>query len=204
MKFEPNSNKPFVVDGKVIDHPTAPFIVEKKEEKKRSNRLLILFLSIICAFLTVSLLVVLGNLNNLKNKYETIAVAYLANKNASELMNQKIEEIGLLKAEIDFLRKDNELLIENSERTDGIFFEVQIGAFKDFNLDQYLQNLSALKQEKHDNRNKIILGKFRSFDRALLFENDIKRMGFDEAFIIARVDGKLMPYQDALALLKKK
>lgn len=204
MKFEPDSNKPFEVDGKVINHPTAPFIVEKKEEMKRSTRLLILFLSIICAVLIVAFLIVFGNLNNLKNKYETIAVAYLANKNAAELMNQKEVEIGLLKAEIDFLRKDNELLLENSERTDGIFFEVQIGAFKDFNLDQYLQNLSALKQEKHDNRNKIILGKFRSFDKALLFENDIKRMGFDEAFIIARVDGKLMPYQDALALLKKK
>jgi cell division protein FtsB len=102
------------------------------------------------------------------------------------------------------LKQDNDLLAENSDRHDGIFFEVQLGAFKDFNLDAYQKELAALRQVKHDGKNKLILGKFRSHRKALAFENDMKRLGLDEAFIVGRVDGEITTHAQALREYRKR
>lgn len=102
------------------------------------------------------------------------------------------------------LQQDVDLLAENSDRHDGIFFEVQLGAFKDFNLDGYQKELAALRQVKHDGKNKLILGKFRSHRKALAFENDMKRLGLDEAFIVGRVDGEITTHAQALREYRKR
>jgi len=81
---------------------------------------------------------------------------------------------------------------------DGIFFEVQLGSFEDFDLDQYLSQLANLRQEKYDGKTKLLLGRFRSFRKALLFESDLKKMGFTEAFIVGRIDGEMVTYKEAL------
>ncbi|MCB9245170.1 MAG: SPOR domain-containing protein [Flavobacteriales bacterium] len=124
-----------------------------------------------------------------------------------ELQNvaQRDHQIDSLSRHLDSLSKkialverDNELLIENSERLDGIFYEVQIGSFSDFDLDNYLEQLANIRQEKYDGKTKLLLGRFRSFKKALLFENDLKKLGLDEVFIVGRIDGVLVPYKEAL------
>jgi len=96
------------------------------------------------------------------------------------------------------LQRDNEILSENSNDLSGVFFEVQLGSFNDFDLDHYLENLANLRQEKYDGNTKLLLGRFRSFKKALLFESDLKNMGFEQAFIVGRINGELVTYKEAL------
>ncbi len=120
---------------------------------------------------------------------------------------EKTEQLKLtndtLRLRISQLQKENEILTLNSDSLDGIFFEVQIGNFKNFNLDSYNSDLKALHQEKTENSTRIYLGRFRSFSKATLFEKDIEKMGFSDAFIVGRIDGKLVNYQEALAACQK-
>lgn len=86
---------------------------------------------------------------------------------------------------------------------DGVFFEVQIGSFKDFDLDEYLNEMVEIRQEKDAVSTKLLLGRFRSVKQARLFENDMKRIGLKDAFVIGRVDNKLMDVDDAIEVLKR-
>jgi hypothetical protein len=87
--------------------------------------------------------------------------------------------------------------------TSGVFFEVQIGNFKDFNLDNYLEEMANLRQEKYEGGSKFLLGKFRSYKKALLFENDLKRLGMRDVFIKGRIHGNLVSKEEALEYLRK-
>lgn len=114
------------------------------------------------------------------------------------------------KATSDSLYEANRILSERVARmqeftpdNDGVFFEVQIGNFKDFNLDEYLNEMAHLRQEKSDGTNKFLLGKFRSYKKAMLFENDLKRMGMPDVFIKGRINGQLTSKEEALEYLRK-
>jgi hypothetical protein len=117
--------------------------------------------------------------------------------------SKKLDSLELVNLK---LKQSNDLLLENAfhQSEQGIYYEVQIGSFKDFNLDKYQEELAALKQEKVDGKTKLLLGRFRSFKKALLFENDMKRLGLKGAFIIGRIDGTIVGYQEALAEQKRR
>ncbi len=123
-------------------------------------------------------------------------------KQNRELKSQ-VEELELLKPKIDSLVAVNNTLVEQTDAQDGIFFEVQIGAFEHFSLDQYMQELTRLKKEV-DGLDKYTLGKFRDFKNAQAFNNDIKKMGIADAFIVAKIDGQRTDLQEAVNASKKK
>ena len=87
---------------------------------------------------------------------------------------------------------------------EGIFFEVQLGAFQNFNLDEYLSELAAIRQERHDEKNKLLLGRFTDLNKALRFENDLKRIGVSGAFIVGRIDGALVSKEAAIQAFKER
>ncbi len=100
------------------------------------------------------------------------------------------EELEMLKNKADTLKKANDMLVEQQpEIEDGVFFEVQIGAFQDFNLDAYQADLVALRQDG-DATKKFTFAKFRDYDKAEKLKNDLQRMGVNGAFIVGRVNGK--------------
>ena len=113
----------------------------------------------------------------------------------TENLQMKLDSLIISNSE---LRRDNEILSENSEDLNGVFFEVQLGSFNDFDLDRYLANLANLRQDKYDGNTKLLLGRFRSFKKALLFESDLKNIGFEQAFIVGRINGELVTYKEAL------
>lgn len=127
----------------------------------------------------------------------TGGASYDSMYNALIVLSSKVDSLTQLN---EGLQKDNDLLVENSllEERDGVFYEVQIGSFTDFKLDQYQEELAAIRQEKHDGKTKLLLGRFRSFKKALLFENDMKRLGLKDAFIVGRIDGTIVDYQQAI------
>jgi len=116
-------------------------------------------------------------------------------KQRNENLSMKLDSLINSNSE---LRRDNDILSENSDNLSGVFFEIQLGSFSDFDLDRYLDNLANLRQEKYDGKTKLLLGRFRSFKKALLFESDLKKMGFEQAFIVGRINGELVTYKEAL------
>ena len=104
-----------------------------------------------------------------------------------------------LSDEIDSLQRVNNLLLELSPYYTGVFFEVQIGAFEYFDLDDYKDDLVKMNIDKAEQVDQYTLGKFRELDRALAFRRDIQRMGIKDAFLIAKIDGKRVTIQEALA-----
>lgn len=175
-------------------------------EKRGGRGVVLVFfvaLSILAVFYILYLHFRLHETQSLKESEER-AIA-LADSLSLELNNASTK-IDSLQIEEIKLRKANDLLGENvlDVNAPGIFFEVQIGSFTDFNIDRYQEELAALRQEKHDGKTKLILGRFRSLRSALLFENDMKRLGLKEAFIVGRIDGTLVDYNLALDEQKKR
>ena len=105
------------------------------------------------------------------------------------LLDQEIEN-GTLLFRLDSLLLINESLKIETHLVDGIFFEVQIAAFDNFNLDRLDGNLKRLNYATIDGVNYITLGKFRDIDVAKIFIEDIKKIGIDGAFIVSKLDGK--------------
>jgi hypothetical protein len=123
-------------------------------------------------------------------------------KDNRQLKLQLNELIGL-KPAMDSLVTVNNILIEQSDTQEGVFFEVQIGAFEHFKLDQYMQELARLKKEQIDMMDKYTLGKFRTFKTAQEFNSDIKKMGILDAFIVGKVNGQRVDLQEAVTASKK-
>ena len=95
-----------------------------------------------------------------------------------------------LKAKTDTLQRSNDILVEQQpEVQDGVFFEVQLGAFQNFNLDEYQADFASLRQDGDVTR-KFTFGKFRSYDKAEKLKSDLQRMGVGGAFVVARVNGQ--------------
>lgn len=101
--------------------------------------------------------------------------------------DDKIEELSL---RVDSLTEINDILAEHNPSMSGTFYEVQIGAFQEFNLDKYMEEFANLKGEVHNGMDKYTLAKFRSKAKAQRFRNDIKKMGIQDAFIVKKRDGE--------------
>ncbi|MDO1445218.1 hypothetical protein Q0590_03095 [Rhodocytophaga aerolata] len=115
----------------------------------------------------------------------------------------QLSELNGLKPTIDSLVTINNTLSEQSDTQEGVFFEVQIGAFEHFNMNQYMQELARLKKEQVDTMDKYTLGKFRNFKTAQAFNNDIKKMGIADAFIVGKINGQRVELQEAVVASKK-
>lgn len=101
-----------------------------------------------------------------------------------------------LKKANDSLVKANELLLENSNTVTGVFYEVQIGAFKNFDLAKYKKNLADLRGVEDEGYAKMTLGRFRELGMARTFLKDVREMGFKDAWIVAKKDGKRIPFKN--------
>ncbi len=77
----------------------------------------------------------------------------------------------------------------------GLRFRVQIGAFKEINLKDYTANLVAINQETYDSINQYTIGVFKDYQKARVFLEDIKKMGFDDSFIISTKNGRRIPVE---------
>lgn len=108
-----------------------------------------------------------------------------------------------LKREIDSLVRVNNMLIEISPYYTGVFFEVQIGAFENFDLEKYKEGLTKLNIDYNEDVEQYTLGKFRDLKTALAFQKDIQKMGIKDAFIVAKIDGKRVSVKEAVAEAKK-
>jgi hypothetical protein len=81
---------------------------------------------------------------------------------------------------------------------DGIFFSIQIGAYLKVNLNQFRNNMVSLHQKGFGSINQFTLGIFPTYKEADEFRNIVKKIGFEDAYIIAVQNGHRIKIQDAL------
>lgn len=193
----------FVIDGEIESKPESAYLKEQRNKYSAKIVGVLWGLSLLCFIFFIFSLYLIFKIDSLTTKMVEMNEKVVK---ASSLIqeNQAYKETNdTLQKRVIKLKKENDILSENNDSVGGIFFEVQIGNFYDFNIDAYMSELEALRQEKSGNTSKLILGRFRSFQKAMLFENDIKKMGFANAFLVGRIDGKLVDYQEALSAYQK-
>lgn len=77
--------------------------------------------------------------------------------------------------------------IEKWDRVDNdsLVYRVQIGAYAEFNLDKYKQNIEGLYQDSIDGYHKVSLGAFTRLADAQQFQQEMVRMGLENVYIVA-------------------
>ncbi len=83
---------------------------------------------------------------------------------------------------------------------DGLLFSVQIGAYTGVDMRPFETNMFSLRQYTYQTINQFTVGIFQNFKDTEAFRNIIHQMGFHDAFIIATLNGKRLPIQEALSI----
>ncbi|MCB0734898.1 MAG: hypothetical protein KDC76_09965 [Bacteroidetes bacterium] len=109
--------------------------------------------------------------------------------------------MGTLNDSLIKLHLENDLLTENYGGDQGVYFHVCISGFSKFNLSKYNQDMDRARRLPYDGRTYYSLIRFKSFQRALLFESDLKQIGMETVEIVGAIDGKFVPYREALDAL---
>ncbi len=103
--------------------------------------------------------------------------------------NKKLEdEISMLNERIQKLESEA-VQFEDQEWMSGTVYEVQIGAFKYFDMSWYDDNMVQMQMNYDNEYTYFTIGRFRNLDRARNFRDDIQRMGLITAAISKRIDG---------------
>lgn len=124
-------------------------------------------------------------------------------KELEERNAQLVAQVDSLQVELRQLRGDQARLIELAGDQLQVGFEVQIGAFEYFDLQAYTDELVRFRETNSEGMNKYVLGRFRTFDDASAFLEDIKKIGVKDAFIAGVVDGKRTTVAEAKAAAKE-
>jgi hypothetical protein len=102
------------------------------------------------------------------------------------------------------LPKDRKLTEE--EKESNLRFKVQIGAFKKevptATLEKYMQ-LDNLEQKQQPNGvTKYVAGDFKSYEAAKAFKDELRKQGFDGAFVVGEWKGQIFSAKKAIELSK--
>lgn len=174
-------------------------VFQKQEQKitdlRKSNRSLrsLLYFLMLVLLLLMAYVVYIEVSDPPFGKWRSI----MENKAQMEQYNE------YLLVRIDSIARANDLLMENSPLYTGVFFEVQIGAFKNFDLDRYQDALENLRYYRQDSLKKYVIGKFRNYPTAKAFQKDIVRMGVKDAFVVGKINGNRVEISAAIRAAKE-
>ena len=149
------------------------------------------------------------NPKNTKTKRNTTV---LENNNAATINNAnpavnnakgtvKIE--GLEVVSVNAYNNEKPIPID-AKIQDGLVFRVQIGAFKTQLANDAFNGLSPLNGETAGNGYiRYTAGNFTKFENAGAVKNDLRNLGYNDAFVVAFFNGKRITVVEAIALLNK-
>jgi hypothetical protein len=118
----------------------------------------------------------------------------------SQVVQQQIE-LDSLRTALGELELELQPLQRYSDSAQGVFFEVQIGQFRYFDINAYTHGTIDLRQSKELDVNKILIGRYESHEEALALQSLLRKFGFKTAFVIGRINGLLVSVEDALSAL---
>jgi len=92
----------------------------------------------------------------------------------------------------------------DAKMQDGLVFRVQIGAFKSQLANDAFKGLSPLNGETVGNGYiRYTAGNFVKFENASAVKNDLRNLGYSDAFVVAYFNGKRITLAEAIELLNK-
>ncbi len=188
-----------MIDGDIQSRKESSYLQEVDKSKTKRFKLLSISFGIGLILLTAIAGWQFVTIKKLSNSSTA-----LIDEETSKINEFKIDSLLFVVDSINHLnaklKLSNDLLLERFDGDQGIYFEIHMEFSGDFDLDQYNKELSNLVSQEFDEREKLVLARFRSFKKALLFENDLKKMGIKGLFLLGRVDGKIMTFKEALAI----
>lgn len=99
---------------------------------------------------------------------------------------------------------DNKPIPFDAKIEDGLIFRVQIGAFRNKLPNNTFKGLSPLNAETTTNGYfRYTAGNFNKFELANAVKNDLRSLGYSDAFVVGFYNGKRIPLSEALDILTK-
>ncbi len=134
---------------------------------------------------------------------------YLLKNNLTLVNTDSLETIMKNKAIQDSLNSKRFKAFGTLDGLDGdmmgmdgetIIYSVQIGAFANFKAKLFSDDLAHLKEFKEGGLNKYALGNFITYAEAKTLNEDLRRLGFADCFVIAQSYGQPVNIKEALQL----
>ncbi len=133
-------------------------------------------------------------------KDDLVAAAALQAETENKLKDF-IKELERCNAERNILRGNPEpsgdtalvqeiMATMNATPKEGTVFKVQIGLYKEFNINKYFEQPRYIGYEDVDGLNRYIISYFKDEAVAMQFLDDVRKMGIKDAFVAKYVDGK--------------
>lgn len=142
-----------------------------------------------------------GQVSSLTDKVSQLQSS-MSNKDAkiAELEDQLSEaraQLTSTRAELAQLKESP--VVNEMDFSQGVVFKVQIGAFKNKDLQKYFDNNPNLGGEvKEGEPQKITIGIFRDYWEADTFKKYMREMGVKDAWIVPYRDGQRVEIKDVL------
>lgn len=145
-----------------------------------------------------------NNNNTVNNSNNTASNNNIANNNSENITNNTSPISGTdLKISNNNAYSANKPIPIDEKLPAGIIFAVQIGAFKNQIPNDLFKGLSPLRGETTDKGLiRYQAGRFIKFEYANGVKNDLKKLGYKDAFVVVYKDGQKIPLGEAFNILK--
>jgi hypothetical protein len=105
-------------------------------------------------------------------------------------------------------RKARQVVVADSVKSSlmdlSIVYSIQIGAYTNFKSNLISKDITQMEEFEENGFNKFSIGKFMTYKEAVMLRDDLKRVGFNDCFIVAKSYGLPVDIKEALQLSGEK
>ncbi len=87
--------------------------------------------------------------------------------------------------------------------SEGVYFKVQVGAFREREVPESLDESVNLAVEQKNDMQEIVVGQFRDYFKADELQNQLRAMGVSDAWIVAYRDGQRVPLKEVIDQIRE-
>ena len=168
------------------------------KQQKQSASTGTIVLGILCAVMLI--LLIFGYVSGLpfSSQKEQMKKLQAQNIELAAVNQNQTQQIATLSADLNQLKADKSMF-----NPMGLVYRVQIGAFERFKLPVYSDELMGMAEADVKPYMKYSVGMFKTRAEVDKFLQGLKRLGFDDAFVIAQFDGKQITTKQAAEIQSK-
>ena len=146
-----------------------------------------------------------SNLQLLKNEINNPTLTYPSSSENTAAIQEKVTEMAFTLQPQQTVTADQiKTILESENYPKGLFYRIQVGAFaKPINENVYKDFSPVTMENLNRGLIKYMAGYFTEENTAATARDQIRKLGFTDAFIVAYCDGKRIPVFEARRLLKE-